>query len=471
MNQAAPGNARVDSHWPSLRMKPRFGLRASACLAAAGLAVLVIVWTEKSLWRRADDLRVRASAVRSDRFHLSDPLEARLRSLNDLVFRSSLDLQAPGRARIAEEIGVTRQWFATQTNQALTQLERDLLVRAQQRLETYLAHVSPMIEGRSTNLSLPLWRRETERILADLLANAGQLAVAEKQALAEHLRGSEQSLAGLHRHMVLSSALLLAMGAALVVLVYLGLVGPLRQRVRQTQAVLERQEKLSSLGVLAAGVAHEIRNPLTSIKARLFTQQPLLAKGSAAWEDNVFITEEISRLEQIVRDFLAFARPSEPRFELMKATEPMRDVLPLLQPELSKSNIELQPEFLADPLIRADASQLKQVLINLVRNAAEAISADGRITLRTRTETQGRGPRATTRAVLEVQDSGPGIPAEVQPRLFDPFFTTKASGTGLGLSIAARILEKHGGQLEYTTAADRGATFRLVLPIASELKS
>ena len=112
-----------------------------------------------------------------------------------------------------------------------------------------------------------------------------------------------------------------------------------------------------------------------------------------------------------------------------------------------------------------------KVLINLVKNAADAMGRDGVITLRTRTETLGRGPRATTRAVLEVQDTGPGIPPEVQPRLFDPFFTTKASGTGLGLSMAARILEKHGGRLEYTTAADRGTTFRLVLPIASELKS
>ena len=451
-------------------MKPFFGVRASACLAAAGLAVVVIVWAEKSLWVRADELRARAGAVSSERFHLSEPLEARLRSLNDRVFRYSLDGHESARARIADEISVIRQWFATQTNQPLTQPERDVLLRAKQRFETYVAHVSSLVEDRSSNLSLPVWREEKERILADLLANAGQLDVAERQALAEHLRVTEQSLAALHRHTVLSSVVLLAMGAALVVLVYLGLVAPLRQRVRQTQAILERQEKLSSLGVLAAGVAHEIRNPLTSIKARLFTQQPLLAKGSAAWEDNVFITDEISRLEQIVRDFLAFARPTEPRFATFKATEPIRDLLPLLQPELSKSKIELKQEFLADPLIRADAAQLKQVLINLVRNAVDAVGNNGTITLRTRTETKGRGPHATTRAMLEVQDSGPGIPPEVQPRLFDPFFTTKASGTGLGLSIAVRILEKHGGQLEYTTVAGRGTTFRLVLPIASEFK-
>ena len=452
-------------------MKPHSGFRTAACLLGAALAVLVVVLTEKRLWRRADELRARASAVNSERFHLSEPLEARLRSLNDLVFRYSLEPQAPARTRIPDAIGATRQWFAMQTNQSLTQPERALLLRAEQRFETYLAHVSPLVEGGAANLSLPVWRAEKERILAELLADTAQLAVAEKQALAEHLRDSRQSLAALHRQTVFSSLVLLAMGAALVVLVYLGVVAPLRQRLRQAQAILERQEKLSSLGVLAAGVAHEIRNPLTSIKARLFTQQPLLAQGSAAWEDNVFITDEISRLENIVRDFLAFARPAEPRFANLKASEPLRELIPLLQPELQKSRIELKQEVLADPLLHADADQIKQVLINLVKNAADAIGQGGVITLRTRTETHGRGPHATTSALLEVEDTGAGIPPEVQPRLFDPFFTTKSSGTGLGLSIAARILEKHRGRLEYTTAPGRGATFRLVLPLASEPKS
>ena len=171
-----------------------------------------------------------------------------------------------------------------------------------------------------------------------------------------------------------------------------------------------------------------------------------------------------------MRGFLAFARPTEPCFKTLKATEPMRELVPLLEPELRQSKIELKQDYLADPLIRADASQLKQVLINLVKNAVDALEGSGTITLRTRTETQGRGLRARTRAVLEVQDTGPGIPLEVQARLFDPFFTTKANGTGLGLSIAARILEKHGGQLEFSTAAGVGTTFRLVMPVTTGLK-
>jgi signal transduction histidine kinase len=278
---------------------------------------------------------------------------------------------------------------------------------------------------------------------------------------------TQDDIASLHRLQTWSSVVLLAVGGSLAVLVYRGLVAPLQARLRQSQLVIERQEKLSSLGVLAAGVAHEIRNPLTSIKVRLFTQQQLLRPGSEEHEDNVFLTGEISRLEKIVRDFLAFARPSEPAFEVIRATQPLRELRPLLQPPLRAQGVALQEEYLADPLIRADAAQLKQVLINLVKNAGESMSGPGTVTLRTRTERRGLGARGATLVVLEVADTGPGIAPDVARRLFDPFFTTKPSGTGLGLSIAARIIENHQGTLEFSTEANRGTAFRILLPIES----
>lgn len=276
---------------------------------------------------------------------------------------------------------------------------------------------------------------------------------------------TQDDIAELHRMLTWSSVVLLVMGGALTVFIYRGVIAPLQENLRRSQLIIERQEKLSSLGVLAAGIAHEIRNPLTSIRVRLFTQQALLKKESEEFEDNVFLTGEIARLERIVKDVLDFARPAEPQFVVVKATQPLRELVPLLSPELKKSNIALKQDYLADPHIRADAAQLKQVLINLVKNAAEAIGRDGAVTLRTRTETRRRGPRTLANAILEVADTGPGIPVEAQKRLFDPFYTTKASGTGLGLSIAARILEKHGGTLEYSTEMNRGTTFRMVLPI------
>lgn len=273
-------------------------------------------------------------------------------------------------------------------------------------------------------------------------------------------------VAALHRLQTWSSFVLLVGGGALALLVYQGIVVPLQKRLRQSQRVMERQEKLSSLGVMAAGIAHEIRNPLTSIKVRLFTQQQLLKPGSEEADDNIFLAGEISRLEKIVNDVLGFARPSDPAFAVIEATRPLRELLPLLHPLLRNSKVQLREEYLADPQIKADAAQLKQVLINLVKNAAEAMPAGGIVTLRTRTERRGLGPRAAAVAILEVADNGPGIPPDVALRLFDPFFTTKASGTGLGLSIAARIVEMHGGTLEYSTQSNRGTTFRIVLPLA-----
>jgi len=232
-----------------------------------------------------------------------------------------------------------------------------------------------------------------------------------------------------------------------------------------SQAALHESKKLASLAVVASGVAHEIRNPLTAIKARLYTHQKRFAAASPEAGDTIFISEEIGRLERIVREFLQFARPGDPLLAPVSPAELLEEVRELLAPQLAKTSIQLKlADAVATP-VRADRQQIKQVLINLVRNAAESIGHDGRITLRARQRRIGFGGRAWEAVTLEVKDTGPGIPAEVQKQLFDPFFTTKASGTGLGLSIAARIVEKHGGALRFSTSK-KGATFRLVLPIA-----
>jgi signal transduction histidine kinase len=139
----------------------------------------------------------------------------------------------------------------------------------------------------------------------------------------------------------------------------------------------------------------------------------------------------------------------------------------LLQPQLAKNNIRLRlAEEPVPAQIRIDPQQIQQVLINLIQNAADSIGGNGEITLRARLDTKRLADRATEVVILEVTDSGKGIPAEVQKRLFDPFFTTKEGGTGLGLAIASRIIEKHGGALQYQTQVNRGTTFGIVLPRA-----
>jgi len=228
----------------------------------------------------------------------------------------------------------------------------------------------------------------------------------------------------------------------------------------------ERSEKLASLAGFAAGVAHEIRNPLTAIKARLYTLQKRLAKVSPQAADAQFIDEEINRLERIVRDFLKSARPGDPHLVPVSPAGLLHEVRELLAEECRKSAIRLTVPTAVKTPVLADRQQIKQVLINLVRNAAESIGRDGKIMLRARPVEVGFGAEHAREAIcLEVQDTGRGIPPEVQPKLFDPFFTTKPGGTGLGLAIARRIIEQHGGTLRFETSA-KGTLFRVVLPVA-----
>jgi signal transduction histidine kinase len=151
----------------------------------------------------------------------------------------------------------------------------------------------------------------------------------------------------------------------------------------------------------------------------------------------------------------------------MPSDQPLKEVQSLLGPALAKNNIRLLLEESATAPVKVDGEQMKQVLINLVQNAADSIGRDGAITLRARADRKPLGQVETDVVILEVADTGSGITPEVEKRLFDPFFTTKPEGTGLGLSIAARIVQKHGGALQYQTQVNHGTTFGIILPRAA----
>jgi len=241
-----------------------------------------------------------------------------------------------------------------------------------------------------------------------------------------------------------------------------------RQRLEQVKAhaerLLERQEKLATLGTLTAGIAHEIRNPLTSIKARLYTLEKHLNAVPPARRDTDIISSEISRLERIVREALSFARPADPKLEPIAAETLLHEVQGLMAPTLEARNVNLVVEPGPALIAYADSGHIKQVLINLIRNGADAIEKSGTVSLRSRAAQTSLGGRETSVVILEVSDTGKGIPADVEKRLFDPFFTTKETGTGLGLPIALRMVEKQGGKIEYQTQCGQGTTFRVVLP-------
>jgi signal transduction histidine kinase len=268
--------------------------------------------------------------------------------------------------------------------------------------------------------------------------------------------------------------LLLVLVVALMVLLVFGIyrqrvVGPLRLKIHSTKLMFEHQRKLDHFALFAKDLVHEIRNPLTSMNARLFTLQARLAKGTVEQQDAVVIGSEISRLDQILKDFQRLARPPEPRLTEIRAETLLREVQELMEPLLKQQSIQLKRESDEDVKISADPQQLKQVLINLVKNAAESIKHDGTITLRVRSDKPQLKGQPAGVVVLEVEDNGPGIPLEIQENIFDPFFSTKEQGTGLGLPIVARIVEKHGGALKFESKGDQGAIFRVELPVEHEI--
>jgi len=258
---------------------------------------------------------------------------------------------------------------------------------------------------------------------------------------------------------------LAALGAFLVVDLYRRtVVSPLRLELVEREGMIRHQRKLAHFEELAAGLAHEIRNPLTTISARLYTVQRKLREGTPEHQDAVVIGSEIDRINQILKEFIQITRPSSPKMELMTAAPLLEDISHLMAPQLQRQAVKLEVHPPARAQFYGDQQQLKQVLVNLVQNAAESMEREGEVILRAREEKMPFKGAVKRVAIIEVEDNGPGIRPEVQGRLFEPFFSTKKEGTGLGLPISARIIDRHGGTLDFETKPDHGTIFRIMLP-------
>jgi signal transduction histidine kinase len=291
---------------------------------------------------------------------------------------------------------------------------------------------------------------------------------AEHVALDQFVKDSYRALDWLQRLLLVFFVLLLSLTGTMVLSLYRGTIAPLRVKLSQSRAIIERDEKLAALGTMAAGMAHEIRNPLTAVNVRLHSLTRTLLPGSSEQEDAMVIGSELQRLDRMLRQFLQFARPADPKMVTVSTDYLLRNVHAILAPHLAKDCIRLEVESMPNSWIHVDPDQIKQVLVNLVKNAGESIGHDGKIVLRARPSPARLKGRAKPSVILEVSDTGPGVPPTVQPRLFDPFFTTKEGGIGLGLSIAARIVEQHDGTILCHSPVNQGATFSIVLPLAEK---
>lgn len=446
-----------------------------ASLAAVFIAAMVLglVWLQRRSLGLLTTFQREFVGVQVETFRLADHIKARVRELNDLAVNYQLHGQVADRQRAEALSRELQAWLQEQAPLLRTTREAALMAEIRSASGTYLATLQDELDGPPKEAgtdhaakSMRLFDRLTMESGA-LLGLADRLDLAQKASAKALLTDFQETVTDYELLVTGKSVLFVLMGAGLAAAVYLGLIAPLQARVRLSRTILERQEKLAALSTLVAGLAHEIRNPLNSIKARLFTQAKDLPRQSDALQDNRFIAGEIARLDEIIQNFLRFARPSDLALAVIPASGPFRELAELMRAGLEKSRISLRTEFLAEPLIEADPNQLKQALLNLAKNAAEAVGQDGTITFRTRSVPGLARTGHRAEAILEVEDSGQGIPPAAQARLFDPFFTTKEVGTGLGLSTAARIVEKHGGRIEYQSKLNHGSTFRVVLPVAN----
>jgi signal transduction histidine kinase len=443
-------------------------IRLIIYFATITLLVALIGWTAHISWQRTGDLQSQLSAKQWQSFQIADRLEQGILGLNNLMLRYASyrdDGDWTNFVTTSAELG---RWFNEQQPILVSRTESPFLDRINSAFADYLTaaaalheRIYPARQSVTRLVEFAALEECSQRIL-DL---GLQLSKAHQQSIDSIQDQSLKSL-NLLRFESLGSLMFLLLAVFwLAIVVYRDLIAPLQVQLVESRQLVERQEKLASLGMLAAGVAHEIRNPLTAIKAWLYLQQKHLAPGTPEFSDAELIGCEINRLERIVKDFLQFARPSEPQFTVIDAGQSLREVQTLMQPSLDKSAIKLEVGEVAAAQIRVDSQQIKQVLINLVQNGADSIVQNGTVTLRARREEKRLHHRQMDVVILEVSDTGAGVPPEAEKRLFDPFFTTKEYGTGLGLPIAARIVEKNHGALQYQTQTEHGATFGILLPV------
>jgi len=230
----------------------------------------------------------------------------------------------------------------------------------------------------------------------------------------------------------------------------------------RAQAQLVERERLAAIGELAAVVAHEVRNPLGVLFNSLGALQKLLGarvEGAAATLLGI-MDEETTRLNHIVRDLLDFARPATPNLQRERLESIVEEAVDAALHE-AKGRVTLVREIRELPPVPVDARLIRQAVINLVDNAAQAMPRGGTITLRVEPDEIDRAKAAR----IDVTDTGPGIAPDVEHRIFEPFFTTRATGTGLGLAVVKRIVDGHRGRLRVNSVEGRGATFSLWLPL------
>ena len=234
----------------------------------------------------------------------------------------------------------------------------------------------------------------------------------------------------------------------------------IRRKQEQTQLQLERSHKLSLIGQMAAGVAHEIKNPLASIKGAFEIINDVSIPPEEKKEFQEIVFKEISRINGTVKEFLEFARPRDFELRRINLSETVEAAVKQMQGQANKTGLKIDTKIKSGVHVLADREKMHQVVINLILNAIEASAPDCTIEIGLKVE--------GTEASMSFRDCGPGINNGHLERIFDPFFTTKSQGTGLGLAIVKSIVERHNGSIAVESGPIQGTAFIIKLPLDGE---
>ncbi len=246
-------------------------------------------------------------------------------------------------------------------------------------------------------------------------------------------------------------------------------------QTKRIQAEIIRMDRMASLGVLSAGIAHEIRNPLAGIKAMAQSLEDELREDAQKLEYIARILRQVDRLDKLLRAFFSYARPARPDPSPVAISKIINEVYPLIQSKLREHDIKFVTHFARDVAnVFVDQNQIQQVLLNLFLNAIDAMPAGGQLKVEARNSEEGvpvwdrrkRIPTLLSDKFIEItiSDTGVGISPDELELIFNPFFTTKSQGTGLGLSIVYQIIREHGGQIDVQSVPGKGTQFMILLP-------
>jgi two-component system sensor histidine kinase HydH len=221
---------------------------------------------------------------------------------------------------------------------------------------------------------------------------------------------------------------------------------------------LKRNERLAALGEMAAGVAHELRNPLSSIKGLAVLLKSRFTDSSSDREAADILVGEVERLNRSISELLNYARPDRLEKEKVSLNEILQKAISLIRVDADATGVEIRTEFCPPPdFVHADQDKLSQVFLNLFLNAIQAMKNGGTLKVVT--------SRDQEQLLCHVEDSGCGIDADLLPKIFDPYVTTKSGGTGLGLAMSVKIIEEHGGRIDISSTPGQGTTVGVLLPV------